>query len=451
MEKRKNYKSESVSKEFAKDHEEEKRKAERSKSATQKNNKSKRKEFIGWGSRSLIEFLASIGKDTSVTLSQHDVSSIVDNYIKEKKLFDPKNKKRLTCDASLQSLFGKRKINKNSIYNLLESHFTENQDESEEDALGNDSEGKISVAHKRQRKKDTVKYSQTEGKEHGAPRSYFASIITENIKLVYLKKSLLFELFGQPESFEEKVIGSFVRVKIDPYDYRQTISHQLVQVKGVKKDSVGENNTEIILRVSCLLKGDIPMSKMSDGDFSKEECEDLRKRVMDGEIARPTVVEFEQKARVLHKDITKHWISRELALLQNLIDRANEKGWRRELFEYLERRKKLQTPEEQSRLLENVPVVFAELDSISDDLNEGSSKSIFQHSSAVHNGGLLDNQTSESLETKDKRLNTPITKVYSRRRKSIINSHHPKIDFETEEKARDSEEPPCPQDTYVEV
>ncbi|CAA3008095.1 zinc finger CCCH domain-containing 44 isoform X1 [Olea europaea subsp. europaea] len=269
MEKRENYKSEWVSKEFAKDHEEENRKAGRSKSATQKNNKSKRMEFIGWGSRSLIEFLASMVKDTSVTLSQHDVASIVDNYIKEKKLFDPKNKKRLTCDASLQSLFGKKIINKNLIYNLLELHFTEHQHESEED--GNDSEdneGKTLVAYKRQRKQDAVKYSQKEGKEYGAHRIYFASIITDNIKLIYLKKSLLFELFGQPESFEEKVIGSFVRVKIDPYDYRQKISYRLVQVKGIKKDSIVENNTEIILHVSSLLKGDIPMSKMLDYDFS---------------------------------------------------------------------------------------------------------------------------------------------------------------------------------------
>ncbi|CBI27724.3 unnamed protein product, partial [Vitis vinifera] len=50
----------------------------------------------------------------------------------------------------------------------------------------------------------------------------------------------------------------------------------------------------------------------------------------DGLLKRLTVVELKQKAQRLHEDITKHWIARELDLLQNLIDRANEKGWRKE-------------------------------------------------------------------------------------------------------------------------
>ncbi|KAL6545692.1 hypothetical protein OROGR_009566 [Orobanche gracilis] len=86
---------------------------------------------------------------------------------------------------------------------------------------------------------------------------------------------------------------------------------------------------------------------------------------------------LQQKAKAIHKDITNHvpcrkislvlscipWIRKELALLQNLIDRANEKGWRlfnyivSKLYEYLERRKRLQNPLEVSRLLENVPTV----------------------------------------------------------------------------------------------
>ncbi|XP_022868002.1 uncharacterized protein At5g08430-like [Olea europaea var. sylvestris] len=398
MKKRKNYKSDSDSEEFAEDHGEEisdcddmdygkKCKIQYKKRKTEKSN-SNRMEFLGWGSRSLIEFLGSIGKDTSVTPSQHDVVSIINDYVKENKLFDLENKRRITCDASLQSLFRRRSINKYRIYDLLDTHFMENQDNTEEDELednSEDNEAKISGAYKRQKKQDGVKKSQKDGKEYSAPRSYFASIITDNMKLVYLKKSLLFELFEQPESFEEKVIGSFVRVRLDPNDYNQKNPHQLVQVKGIKNVSVGDNNTDIILQVSSVPK-EIPMKLLSDNDFSEEECEDLRKKVMDGQLARPTLVEFEQKARILHKDITKHWINRELALLQKLIDRANEKGWRRELFEYLDRRKKLQTPSEQSRLLENVPMVIP--DGL--EIERCSSKSIHQHNSNVPNGGLED-------------------------------------------------------------
>ncbi|CAA2983045.1 Hypothetical predicted protein [Olea europaea subsp. europaea] len=61
------------------------------------------------------------------------------------------------------------------------------------------------------------------------------------------------------------------------------------------------------------------------------------------------------------------------------------------LFEYLDRRKKLQTPSEQSRLLENVPMVIP--DGL--EIERCSSKSIHQHNSNVPNGGLEDNRISE--------------------------------------------------------
>ncbi|KHG11937.1 hypothetical protein F383_06001 [Gossypium arboreum] len=48
---------------------------------------------------------------------------------------------------------------------------------------------------------------------------------------------------------------------------------------------------------------DIPVCKLSDDDF--------------------TELDLEQKARNLHEDITKHWITKELALLQSQINRAN--------------------------------------------------------------------------------------------------------------------------------
>ncbi|XP_073226215.1 uncharacterized protein At5g08430-like [Cicer arietinum] len=47
-------------------------------------------------------------------------------------------------------------------------------------------------------------------------------------------------------------------------------------------------------------------------------------------LKQPTILELEQKAKTLHEDIIKHWISRELALLRNHIDLADEKGWSRE-------------------------------------------------------------------------------------------------------------------------
>ncbi|GMJ13262.1 hypothetical protein like AT5G08430 [Hibiscus trionum] len=127
----------------------------------------------------------------------------------------------------------------------------------------------------------------------------------------------------------------------------------------MKKVSGNNDVNTDVLQVSNSVK-DVKISMLSDDDFSQEECEDLHQRVKKGLLKRPTVAELEAKARILHADITKHWVAAELALLPKLIDRANEKGWPLTMFEYMERRQLLQTPEEQTRLLHEVPNVIAE-------------------------------------------------------------------------------------------
>ncbi|XP_059651832.1 uncharacterized protein At5g08430 isoform X2 [Cornus florida] len=321
--------------------------------------RSKKFEFVGWGSRPLIEFLESVGKDTSKQLSQDDVSAIINDYVKENKLVHPAKKKRIVCDERLHYLFGRKSVGRFKINDLLEAHFTENQNETE-DELYSSEEGEESV-YKQQKVSSLDKKAPPQKKKViETPKSCFAAILFDNIRLVYLKRSLVQELLKNPEIFEDKIVGSFVRIKSDPNDYFQKNSHQLVQVSGVRNASgIGDIGSEILLQVSNLVK-DINICKLSDDNFTEEECEDLCQRVRSGLLKRPTVVEFEKKARILHEDITKHWLVREIVLLQNLIDRANEKGWRKELKEYMERKQLLQTPSEQSRLLLEVPKVIAD-------------------------------------------------------------------------------------------
>jgi hypothetical protein len=124
----------------------------------------------------------------------------------------------------------------------------------------------------------------------------------------------------------------------------------------VKKE---HGTDDFLLQVTNYVK-DVSISVLSDDNFSQEECEDLHQRIKNGLLKKPTIVEMEEKAKKLHKDQTKHWLGREIELLKRLIDRANEKGWRRELSEYLDKRELLQNPDEQARLLREVPEVIGE-------------------------------------------------------------------------------------------
>ncbi|RZC66897.1 hypothetical protein C5167_010584 [Papaver somniferum] len=297
------------------------------------------REFIGWGSASLIEFLISIGKDPSQARDAFDLNIIISEYITRNNLIGREKKKRVACDERLYSLLGKRIVHKNKIHDLLEPHLLASQDSSSEDELSGNSEESegASNSRKRKRRRGLDKTNGTMGIKV-APRSCFASIVTQNIKLVYLKRSLVQKLSENLDTFNDKVVGSFVRVKSDPNDYLQKNSHQLLQVTGI-------DDVDIVFAVPQgyrRIRG-------------REECEDLRQRVKDGQMKRLFTCDVEGKARVLHQDITCHWIERELALLQNLIDRANPTR-----FEYLERRALLESSSEKEKLIQEVPLVIAD-------------------------------------------------------------------------------------------
>ncbi|KAK1549868.1 hypothetical protein Q3G72_009218 [Acer saccharum] len=281
--------------------------------------KSKKKiEFKEWGSKPLLGFLASIGKETNQELSQIDVSSLILEYCKQNNLFHPENTKKIICDSKLEALFRRKSVNINNVYSLLTTHLAEN--------INDSGSGSEDVDH---------------GDEFIVRKSCFAAIVPENAKLVYLRKSLIDKMSMKLDTFEAKVIGSFVRVKSEhPNDYNmlRNSDHQLVQVTGVKRCS-SMSSSEILLRVSDMVK-EVPISKLSDDDFTKEECEDLCCRVKFRWLERPTVAELGLMARILHEDITKDWLARELASLP-----------------------------EQSRLLNEVPQVLA--DTYEDPIRKG--------------------------------------------------------------------------------
>ncbi|KAJ4878571.1 zinc ion binding [Raphanus sativus] len=309
--------------------------------------KTKRMEFIGWGSKPLIEFLTSIGEDTREEISQHTVESVIKTYIREKNLLDNeiKNKKKVRCDEKLFSIFRKKYVNQKRIYSLLNAHFKENVEQIEyisllERGFGEKNHENVSVPCKKQKTETSDEETcEMEVKPEMRPTG-LAAISADNIKLVYLRKSLVMELLKQSGSFRNKVVGSFVKVRNDP---RDPIAFQVLQVTDLK--SVDDKGMFLYVAGEA---SDVSISRLDDSDITKEEIDDLKQKVMSG-LRQPTLVEMKQKAKVLHEDITKH--------------------------EYLEERELLQKPSEQERLLRQTPKIIEELVEIEQDPPAASSDS----------------------------------------------------------------------------
>ncbi|XP_047959533.1 uncharacterized protein At5g08430-like [Salvia hispanica] len=311
-------------------------------------------EFIGWGSRPLIEFLEAIGKDTSEKHSRQEVAAFINKYINDNGLRSAEKKKKVLCDERLYALFGKKTMSRIKVFDMLEEHFAENHDSDDESLDSSDED----YAEKKLVEFQKIPISQRK-KVFKTPKSCYAAVTPENIKLIYLKKSVILDLLKFPESFEFKILGSFVRMKSDPNDIYQKNRFQLQKVTGIEKISgTGDADIEIRLRVSNFFK-DVTISMLSDDNFTKEEVDDVCDRIKAGSLNRLTVDEVQLKAQALHVDITNNWIAKEISLLQMRIEHANEKGWQREKFEYLERRTLLQKPSEREKLLSKIPEVVA--------------------------------------------------------------------------------------------
>ncbi|WOL16083.1 hypothetical protein Cni_G24865 [Canna indica] len=385
-----------------------------------RNFRSKKIVFTGWGSAELIDFLASIGKDTKEPLELLDVCEIIKNYIHENNLYDPDNKrkKNVICDQSLYALFRKKVVKLYKLYNLLESHFAANA-ESDDVYSFSSEEGHDIPRQKKQKIASDDKNHKLHPKNCNEntiapPKSCYASIVGKNISSVYLKKSLVIELLASPDAFEGKVVGCFVRVKLDREDFYFPPEkiYKLGQVIGIKKVlqtyKIGKTSTDIVLCVSDIQK-DVQISMLSEDDFEEDECEDLRQLANKGLFRRPTVAELEEKIRSVHTDITNHWIDKEIVRLQRLIDRANEKGWRKELFEYIDKREKLRTSEERQRLLQEIPAVIAQIEENTNGPLDSFIKN--KDEAAKEEKKLIGHQECKPLEATEVKISSQVTEI----------------------------------------
>ncbi|XP_038902039.1 zinc finger CCCH domain-containing protein 44-like isoform X2 [Benincasa hispida] len=295
------------------------------------------KKFVGWGSKPLIEFLTSFGVDSTKQLSPSEVSSIILKYVQENDLIHPINKKKVICDGPLHLIFKKNTVAMKHINLLLGPHLFH----------ANEANNGI-ISKKRSRlepDQPQINGDVALNKHHrtlsgSEDKPTFASLVPHNIKLVYLTRSLVEDLLKQLESFEDKVVGSFVMVidtNSSQLHSKGKISQQLLQVTAVSTGGTG-----IVLHFCGL--PNIQISMLSDSDLTEEDCMDLKERIAKGLHQRPTV-------RMV----------RELDKLQNLIDRANEKGRRNELYQLIEQRQRLKNEAEQPLpLLKQLPGVIAD-------------------------------------------------------------------------------------------
>ncbi|KAG4916981.1 hypothetical protein JHK87_054538 [Glycine soja] len=110
------------------------------------------------------------------------------------------------------------------------------------------------------------------------------------------------DYISQPD---RTAVGTFVRAKVDSNDYRQRKSYHLTRVL-----------------VSFMYKA-VPISELSDEDFTEQECEDLQQKVKASLLPKLSVVEVQEKAEILHEDITKQvWIPDSMLIFVPLLDRT---------------------------------------------------------------------------------------------------------------------------------
>ncbi|XP_051137019.1 zinc finger CCCH domain-containing protein 19-like isoform X2 [Andrographis paniculata] len=325
-----------------------------------------------WASKELLEFVSHMKDGDTAVLSQFDVQALLLEYIKRNKLRDPRRKSQIICDARLENLFGKPRVGHFEMLKLLESHFLA-RDEQNDDVQGSvvDAENNIvdvdaNADPLTKDGKDRKRKYRKKGSSRGPQSNLddYAAIDMHNIGLIYLRRKLMEDLLEDIESFHDKVVGTFVRIRISGSTSKQDL-YRLVQVVGTSKgpDSykIGKKNTDIMVEILNLDKTEhISIDTISNQEFSEEECKRLRQSIKCGLISRLTVGEILDKTMELQAARVNDWLESETMRLSHLRDRASDLGRRKELRECVEKLQLLKKPEERQRRLEDIPEIHAD-------------------------------------------------------------------------------------------
>ncbi|CAM6126594.1 unnamed protein product [Calypogeia fissa] len=335
------------------------------------------REYDGWASKELIEFVKYMNEDPKKPLSRFQVTKLLWSYIKSEKLQDPRKKTQIQCDERLRTIFGKKTVGQFEMFKHLQSHFApkgvrragrqlrEEQvslDDEGVDADGSAADDKFSKVkdvrdRRRRRKGDEEKFERPNVDE-------FAAVNPKNIGLIYLRRQLLEELLDDPE-FEIKVCNTFVRIRVPGMQSKSEMCYRLVQVVGTRLQTehykAGRKVTNYVLEILNLQKReDVTVDLVSNHDFSEEECQRLRQSIKCGFIKTLTVGDIEEKSKELQEAKVNDWFETERQRLVNLRDRASEKGRKKELRECVEKLQELNSPAFRAAKLKARPEVTAD-------------------------------------------------------------------------------------------
>ncbi|XVF15863.1 hypothetical protein REPUB_Repub09cG0192800 [Reevesia pubescens] len=331
-------------------------------------------EGTNWATKELLEFVEHMKNGDTSVLSHFDVQALLLEYITRCNLRDPCQRSHIVCDSMLIKLFGKARVGHFEMLKLLESHFLI-QDHSRiidtirrggseavatQLAVDGNNDSRHIIANDKRRK--TRKKLDEKGQK--ANPDEFAAIDVHNMNLLYLKRNLMENLIDDADKFNDKVVGSFVRIKIPGSDQKQDM-YRLVQVVGTSKVAepykIGERTTDVMLEILNLDKKEvISINGISNQEFAEDECQRLYERIKCGLMKWFTVGEILEKAMVLQAVRVNDWLESEILRVKNLHDRASEKGHMKDLRECIEKLQLLNSPNERQRRLHEIPDVHSD-------------------------------------------------------------------------------------------
>ncbi|TYJ44353.1 hypothetical protein E1A91_A03G218100v1 [Gossypium mustelinum] len=327
-----------------------------------------------WASKELLEVVMNMRNGDKSVLSRMELSQLILDYIQKYKLRDRRNKSYVICDMRLKNLFGKPRVGHIEMLNLLDPHIVFTKEDSQTDDLqgsvvdaeANQLEADWNSDALRKTGKDKKRKTRKKGDARGLQSNVddYAAIDMHNISLIYLRRNLVEELLEDTETFHDKVVDSFVRIRISGAGQKQDL-YRLVQVVGTSKVAepyrVGKRTTDFLLDILNLNKTEaISIDIISNQEFTEDECKRLRQSIKCGLINRLTVGDIQEKAMTIQAVRVKDWVESEITRLSHLRDRASDLGRRKELRECVEKLQILKTPEELQRRLEEIPEIHVD-------------------------------------------------------------------------------------------